>query len=281
MNVNKKIILGTANFNKDYGIKKKKIDKKELKKILNLIKENEIEYFDTADNYDNYEILRGLPKKTKIISKINTNIKYSDYRFLENKIHNLLKYLNQKKFYAILIHDTNFYKKKIGIKIYKNLFKLKKKGLINKVGLSVYFPINLLKIVKTFKPDIIQAPFNVFDNRLIDNNLLSNLKKKNIEIHARSIFLQGLLVNRSLVKKKKFHKFKYEINDWFKYIGENKFDPTNECLKHVLNEKIDKIVIGFDRCSQIKKIFNSKLNRTKIKNYFNLHNKNLIDPRKW
>ncbi|MFP7736415.1 aldo/keto reductase, partial [Priestia aryabhattai] len=40
----------------------------------------------------------------------------------------------------------------------------------------------------------IQIPINIFDQRLIRTNLLNKLYKSNIEIYARSIYLQGLLL---------------------------------------------------------------------------------------
>ena len=52
----------------------------------------------------------------------------------------------------------------------------------------------LEEILKIFKPDIIQCPINIFDNRLTKNNFLKRFSDKGIEIHARSIFLQGLLL---------------------------------------------------------------------------------------
>ena len=45
---------------------------------------------------------------------------------------------------------------------------------------------------KPYKPDVIQLPFNVFDNRFQVTGKLKKLKRLKVEIHARSIFLQGL-----------------------------------------------------------------------------------------
>ena len=50
-------------------------------------------------------------------------------------------------------------------------------------------------MLKKFKFHIIQLPINLFDRKLIDNGILSRLKKHGYEIHARSIFLQGLLLD--------------------------------------------------------------------------------------
>ena len=94
-----------------------------------------------------------------------------------------------KKIYAILIHDPvlPLYQKKWKI-IHKELKKFKKKGLINKIGISVYNRYELDNILKIFTPDIVQFPLNVFDQSFNDKNYLKSLKQKKIELHARSIF---------------------------------------------------------------------------------------------
>ena len=47
-----KIILGTANFGKNYGLFKNKVDKNEIKSILNYATKNKIKYLDTAEEYN-------------------------------------------------------------------------------------------------------------------------------------------------------------------------------------------------------------------------------------
>ena len=86
-----KIILGTANFNAKYGLKKKKFDHYKSKNLSNLLKNSKINIFDTALDYKlNYEFLKNLKKPVKIISKIKLpkgNIKKSLF-YLENQILN-------------------------------------------------------------------------------------------------------------------------------------------------------------------------------------------------
>ena len=84
---------------------------------------------------------------------------------------------------------------------------LKKKKLIKKIGISVYDVDDLKKIIKFFKPDIVQLPINILNQSFLRKNYLQKLKNIGIEIHARSIFLQGLLIGDNY---KKF-KFKKEL----------------------------------------------------------------------
>ena len=72
------------------------------------------------------------------------------------------------------------------------LEKFKKKKLISNLGISVYSTSDINKVLKFWTPDIIQFPLNIFDQRILDANYLSTLKKKKIILVARSCFLQGI-----------------------------------------------------------------------------------------
>ena len=96
---------------------------------------------------------------------------------------------------------------KHGSKIFKNLKHFKKKKYFNKIGISIYDTRVLNFIVSNYDLDIVQCPYNILDKRILITGWFDKLKKLGIEVHARSIFLQGLLVDKSLIKKKYFRKW--------------------------------------------------------------------------
>ena len=75
--------------------------------------------------------------------------------------------------------------------------------------------------------DVIQCPYNILDRRIISSGWYDKLKKKGIEIHVRSIFLQGLLVNPSAFKKKHFKRWEFFFSKWFEALYGN---TTNRLL---------------------------------------------------
>jgi len=99
-----KIILGSANFNQIYGIKKNFIKKNEIKKLLNFSFKNGIKLIDTASTYNKSETIIGQlnNNRFKIISKIPKlpkKIKKKDVKLWISKIVNFsLKSLKIKKF---------------------------------------------------------------------------------------------------------------------------------------------------------------------------------------
>ena len=71
---------------------------------------------------------------------------------------------------------------------------LKEQGIVSKVGVSIYSPEILTAISGVVKLDIVQVPFNVFDQQILSSGWSDKLKGNGVEIHTRSVFLQGLLL---------------------------------------------------------------------------------------
>ena len=145
----------------------------------------------------------------------------------------------------------------------------------------------LKKILTIFTPEIIQLPINILNQSFLEKNLLQSLKKKKIEIHARSIFLQGILL-QSYENIPGYFKNKKPIIKYFEYLNAKNISPLKFCLKFLSNIKeIDKFVVGFKDLNQLKLFLNclKKINKFKIKqkiyNNFKSRDLKLIDPRKW
>ena len=168
--------------------------------------------------------------------------------------------------------------------IFLSLLRLKKLGYFKKLGVSIYDFKTLEKIIKKFNIDIAQLPYNILDQRVSSKKLLFKLKKKNIEIHARSIFLQGLLLEKNLKFKKKLSHLNIILKKWNYWLNKNKLENINACLNFVLqNKNIDKIVIGFDSLNNLKEIINF-INMKKKFKFNSLDFKfdyKKIDPRTW
>ena len=214
-----KICIGSANFGMEYGLDKKSpLLKKDIKEIFEFLKKENTIYIDTAANYKNSEIIIGKysTKKFKIITKIKKIPKgVNDLeKWLKNEIYTSCKKLRVNKIYGLLVHDTQDLKNKKAKKIYKTFDILKKSKIIEKIGLSIYNPNELDLYLKNYNFEIVQAPLNIFDRRIINSGWLKKINEKGIEFFARSIFLQGLLIKdiNKIDKffspyKKKFEKF--------------------------------------------------------------------------
>jgi aryl-alcohol dehydrogenase-like predicted oxidoreductase len=247
----KKICLGTAQFGLDYGINntRGKIPKNEVFKILEYALQNGIEFIDTAYAYGDSEkvlgdFIKNNPngKKFKIISKI-PNVENID-KVIEETFTNL----KVDKLYGYLVHNFNSFLE--NTKIFDTLLRLKHTGKVEKIGFSLYYPEEYYKI-KNLEIDILQIPYSIFDQRFC--NFFEEFKDKKIEVHARSVFLQGLIFKKPEELKGKFSKLKDKLL-YINFLSKELDIPLNAIFLNfvLMNENLDKVVIGVDSLENLK-----------------------------
>ncbi len=288
-----KIILGTANFDQKYGIlsKNKKIKKEEIDKIFEFIYQKKITKLDTAYEYGNIHRLIGnysnknlkiYTKFPKILSK--KNIQKKTYQIIE-KIFMDLKVL---KLEAMYFHHPEQILSKEGEIIYSVINELKKNKMIKKIGFSIYNPYEMIELKKNFDFDIIQAPLNIFDQRMIKKQWLEFTKNYNIQVVYRSIFLQGILLNKIENLPKHFKQYRKILLVYQKWIEKNQINNIYACISFIM-KNLDKneFILGFRSRYELDQLFDTFKNIMKIDKKINFDKKlscneiNLIDPRKW
>ena len=282
-----KIAIGTANFQNRYGLLKSSVTgNKEIIEIRNELKKKDIDYLDTSFEYNNLDI-GFFPKRNnlKIITKIKLP-KLKKKKFisnLQNMVKSELKRIKKKHFEAILLHNSEDLNSGIGINFLSELKRLKKNNLTKKIGVSIYDPIELKKVFLKFTPDIIQAPLNVFDKRILLSKFLKN--KKKIILQVRSIFLQGLLL-QDIKKIKNLslnRKLKSKLVEFNYLCKNNKLTKLEQSINFILNQpKVDIITFGINNSKNLKKnlMILKKRKFKNIKDITTTDNK-IIDHRKW
>lgn len=281
-----KLSIGTANFGLNYGINNIQPPcNNEIKKILNYSSKIGIINIDTAIGYKNSKkIQKSISKNWRITSKIPnlTKLNINIEKDLTKLIEDHLLDLNQQKLHCLLLHNAedllNF-----GDKLWNILIYLKKNKIVNKIGYSVYSPTILNKLFFSYKPDVVQAPFNLFDRRLSNSNWLKKLNSEGIEIQIRSIFLQGLLLDKK-IQKEKFMKFDNHFLKYYNWLHEKQLTALEACIQFVKNyEIINNYIIGVKNLSELLLITECFANNKKIAipKYLKSEEYDLIDPNYW
>jgi aryl-alcohol dehydrogenase-like predicted oxidoreductase len=277
-----KLALGTAQFGLNYGVTNQngQVAIEEVKSILNFAKDNGIDTLDTASGYGNSEQVLGkvgvddcqiITKTTSLKNGINGVIK-GFYQSLES--------LNKKAVDGLLIHDINEVSGKEFNDLFRKLNELKQQGLVNKIGFSTYTPEQVDFLLKNFDFDIVQLPFNVFDNRLIQGGQLKSLKNKGVEIHARSIFLQGVLLDFDNLSDY-FLTWKDQFDAYQVIVSDSKLSLLEYALNFVLSVKeVDKVLVGVNNERQLKEIVQSIKSKSNI-NAYSVNDVNLLNPSLW
>jgi aryl-alcohol dehydrogenase-like predicted oxidoreductase len=199
----KQLVLGTAQLGLQYGMNKKKnkiISEKEAIDILEFAYANDILSYDTARTYGTSEFLLGKFLKNKkdveITTKLDTNIiSDTSKKTVDNIIASIDKsHILIGKINTILLHRMDQYYHNDMI-IIKTLNNMKTRGYFEKIGVSIYNVDQAIDLLSDKMIDHIQLPINFLDSQWKHKTFLDLIKKSNITIYARSIFLQGILVS--------------------------------------------------------------------------------------
>ena len=284
-----KIILGSAQLIKNYGISNSKITTEQnfFKLLDNCVKRG-IKIIDTSDSYENAHEIIGKYKKykfeiiTKYYFKNKMNKNYYE-KIIKKNIANTKAAIGYHNLHAVLIHNIHQIDKNSLSIISNLLIKMKKKHLINKIGISIYNKEDLQKITNLKLIDILQVPINLINQSFCNKKFLEKINKKKIEIHARSIFLQGILLSSNLHNLEYFKKWKNLWNRYYSWLHENKVSQLTACLTFIKRIKnISGFVVGIENETQFKEILNCRIKKKlKFNKFLNQKNKKLTDPSKW
>lgn len=286
----KKLALGCAQFGCDYGITNTtgKVAFNVAKDCVDYARQNGIDTIDTAITYGDSEVRLGKigVKAFKVVSKITVSqdLKKDLSGFAESLVVNSLETLGIDSLHGMLFHNFNEICDNQRYIFLNVLLKLQRQGLIKKVGVSLYDPWQIEKIFEYFTPEIVQIPLNILNRQFADEELLNFLKNKKVEIHVRSVFLQGLLLKSFRELPKEFSKWDYlwEFKD--KLAFKNKCSFVDLCLSFVQSfSQIDRIVVGVQNSSQLAEICASKYIELRSEDLkkVKINDSALVDPRQW
>ncbi|MCX5964341.1 MAG: aldo/keto reductase [Cyanobacteria bacterium] len=292
-----KIGIGTAQFGLNYGISNTqgKTSLTEAKDILELASLKGIKLIDTAPAYGDSEKIIGniLPLNCHfdIVIKTphfpNKTITNEDVLYLRNTFKQSLLNLKQSSAYGILIHNVNDLMKPNGDLLINNLIDLRRQGLVKKIGVSVYTSEQIDEVLQKNFIDIIQIPLNIFDQRLLEKGCLSKLKRQQIEIHVRSIFLQGLLLMNIDSLPPFFTSIKENFQKYEQFIKDHQINKIDAAIHFIKNiQEIDKLIFGVNNLRQFKEIlaaYESNYPLIELSKYYELaiHQTEILEPFRW
>ena len=280
-----KIALGTVQWGLDYGISNTggMPSDDELKSIFLLAKKSGIFLFDTAVQYGDAEkrIGKFSSSKSKIITKVGS---FSKGNSLGYQLENSFKNLRRESIYGCLFHNIDELNNDKGL--WEELLEYKNESKIKKMGCSLYEPTELLDLLEIgIVPDIVQVPYSILDRKF--EPYFELLKEKGVEIHVRSVFLQGLYfmpieeldpIYADIRQSLKSVQLIRERNDLsvlelaFCYVAQNKF--------------IDYVVLGIETAQQLEQVIfasEKKLSQKTIEEIklIQLENKAILNPVNW
>jgi len=254
-----KLALGTVQFGSEYGINNAsgQVSREEVFAILSAALISGVATLDTARAYGQSEQIIGdyicqNGNRFKIVSKLSScNASAARNIFLQS-----LKRLNIDSIYGYILHGFEIYQNNHDV--WHVLEELKQDGLVNKIGFSLYYPKELDYILQQqLKIDLVQVPYSVFDQRF--GKYFDKLSKMGVEIHVRSVFLQGLVFKKPKDLPDYFLNVRNKIillNDLSNRCG---ISLANLCLGFaLLNKNVNKVVLGVDTRDHFNEALNAQ-----------------------
>jgi len=258
-----KIALGAVQFGMDYGINSisGQVLPAEIKDILNYAYRQNIDLLDTAPAYGNSEQVLGKcnSHEFKIVTKTRhfdcLEIGNREAQLLDSDFSQSLTDLKKDRVYGVLFHNANDLLKHGSDKLFNRLNDFKQAGKIKKIGVSIYNHEQLQSIIDNFDIDLVQLPFNILDRRLVDSGIFRMLQDRDVEIHARSVFLQGLLLMTEQSRPGKFKRWEALWKVWHEWLNDNQITALEATIRHAISmPEISKVLVGVDTVDQLKEI---------------------------
>ena len=257
----RRLVLGSAQLGSDYGIayKSKKITSVEFQSIMATARDAGVNSIDTAMAYgdsqkvlgeigvDEWSITTKLPSVPDDITSID--------KWYGEVIASSMKELRVRKINTLLIHDVKELSGRFSSALIGLLRGSKAKGDVTNIGVSIYVPEELDLFYHNFRPDIVQCPFNIFDQRICTSGWLQKLTSDNIEVHARSVFLQGIILREITELNSYFEPWHGDFKKWENFCRKNSISKLQAALGFVKAEgRINKIIVGIEGCNQLEQI---------------------------
>lgn len=256
-----KLALGTAQFGLNYGIANHggQVSQAEAGRILALAAARGIDMLDTAIAYGDSEQALGQlgVADWQIVTKLPSlpDDCKDVAAWVEMQISGSLARLGVARLHGVLLHRPDQLFGPHGAQLLFALKNLKEQGMTRKIGVSVYAPDELERLFNAMDFDLVQAPLNILDRRLMDSGWAQRLKGLGVELHVRSVFLQGLLLMPSNMRPAKFSRWAALWSAWERWLAETGLTPLQACLNFALAlPEVDKVVIGVDSADHLREI---------------------------
>lgn len=185
-----KLALGTAQLGLDYGISNRagRVSAIEARRILDLAARRGVRMLDTAAAYGDAERTLGALLPAAHPFALVTKLRAGD------RLADSLDRLGAQRVYGVLAHHARDLLGAGGPALWASLETARAAGQAEKIGASVYTAAEVDALLARFPLQLIQLPLNLLDQRLLHGGHLARLRGAGVEIHARSVFLQGLLL---------------------------------------------------------------------------------------
>lgn len=282
-----RLSLGTAQIGLDYGLTNKngQIRTSDAAALVQMAREMGIRHLDTAKSYGHAEAILGEigTSDFNVFTKVPPILGHTDpRRVVESSLSDSLDKLKLEKLHGLLFHNATDLAGAKGRTNFRAALAMKNLGAVDKIGVSIYEPRELEEIYDWPCLDVVQAPFNVFDQRLVTSGWLDKLSLEGVEVQARSVFLQGALLATPQTFPQKLRGWERDFERLWAWQQHQGVTPLQCALSMVSSEeRIGRLVIGVSGSADLVEISSCVFEPRSDFLQFASTELGLIDPRLW
>ncbi len=285
-----KLALGSVQFGLDYGVANAsgRVAEQEALAIVLRAQESGMDTLDTAIAYGSSETVLGQLgiEQWKAITKLPAVPDGCDDvgQWVQCQLQQSMARLRVTRLYGVLLHRPGqLLERSTGPALYAALQEFKSRGQVQKIGVSIYAPIELDALLDAYGFDLVQAPLNILDRRLVDMGWARRLHEMGVEVHARSAFLQGLLLMPPGQRPAKFGRWSDIWSTWDAWLDQAGRTPLQACLRYFNDlPEIDRVVVGVDNVAQLNEILEATDGAlSSLPEFCPLQDERLINPATW
>jgi aryl-alcohol dehydrogenase-like predicted oxidoreductase len=184
--------------------------------------------------------------------------------------------------HGLLIHHPGDLDGKAGSAVWSAMREIRESGRAAKLGVSVYARDELDAVLDRFEPDLVQLPLSLLDQRALRDGTIDELRARGIEIHARSLFLQGLIFLPIESLDHYFAPIAAHLSDLHQAIGKAGSTPLAAALDFGCRSGVDRIVVGVQTVSHLEECLAALETESDIDySRFAIDDPRFVEPRRW
>lgn len=262
-----RIALGSAQFGGAYGVARSaaSVPTAVLAELLAGASEAGIDTIDTASVYGKSEERLGNcgVSTWNVITKLAplpaAVVDGEIHGWVEKQVEASLARLKLARLHGLLVHRLEDLFESRGWALAEALHAVRATGQAEMIGVSIYDPRQLDTVFRVISPDVVQAPYNIVDRSLHATGWLDRLVSNRIQVHARSIFLQGLLLMRSAKRPPFFDRWTSLFAEWEKWLEEEHLTAVEACVRFACSdERISRVIVGVESLAQLREVLGAE-----------------------
>ena len=273
------IAIGTVQFGLDYGItnKRGKTDQSAARSILDLANHAGVTTLDTAALYGNAEETLGAIRAADAFEIVTKTVHlHTDVADVMQAFDRSLKRLCAESVYGLLVHRASDLLGPQGDTLWRALSDAKRAGLVQKIGASIYDTAELDAVRARCDVDIVQLPCSVFDQRMVST--IAELEEQGVEVHVRSVFLQGLVFMRPDDAPDSFEPVQAKLRAFHAAADGN---PLAAAIAFAEQLGASKLVLGFEDAEQLSALLQTDSTISAPWEEFDFGDHPMAQPKNW